>query len=335
MPALGPLFARALLPRIDGGPARVPASTAMVARHPARPAAARRLRPGLRLHPARPRAAHLAARADLPAAHPPAGRAGVDDPPRRSGARRPTACGCTGPVGGTEVLDAAVRIENLRPHRRGAQLDVVSEIRVGEELVWDGVSTYLAPGAKVDGVVDDVRPCPVRAGAPDRHLAAAGRSGPRLPARLGRPEPDPHQPLAARAFGFARPIVHGMWTHARLLAALEPRLPDAYDVEATFARPILLPAKVGAWWHQDGGRLDGSRHHPRRRQALPAGHRPPLTPPTADPAAPPDRPRPTRRSPLVHVAPSRRATCTNGRNVGGVAESGRGGPLSGWWRSPR
>jgi acyl dehydratase len=51
--------------------------------------------------------------------------------------------------------------------------------------------------------------------------------------------------MASLAFGFEGPIIHGMWTHARALAALEPRLPSAYSVEASFTKPIPLPAKVG------------------------------------------------------------------------------------------
>jgi hypothetical protein len=35
-----------------------------------------------------------------------------------------------------------------------------------------------------------------------------------------------------------------MWTKARALAALEPRLPDAFVTDVRFRRPILLPAKV-------------------------------------------------------------------------------------------
>ncbi|HEY3409082.1 MAG TPA: MaoC/PaaZ C-terminal domain-containing protein, partial [Propionicimonas sp.] len=162
------------------------------------------------------------------------------------------------PVAGTEVLDAAVRIENLRPHRRGAQFDVISELRVGEDLVWEGVSTYLAPGAKVDGALEDAAPSGsthTDGFAPVHPIATW-----RLPPDLGReyrrvsgdPNPIHTSRLAARAFGFARPIAHGMWTHARLLAALEPRLPGAYEIEAAFTRPILLPTKVGAWWRQDG-----------------------------------------------------------------------------------
>ena len=35
-----------------------------------------------------------------------------------------------------------------------------------------------------------------------------------------------------------------MWTKARCLAQLEPRLPSSFTVEAAFKRPILLPGKV-------------------------------------------------------------------------------------------
>ncbi len=61
----------------------------------------------------------------------------------------------------------------------------------------------------------------------------------------GDPNPIHTSRLAARAFGFARPIIHGMWTHARAIAALEGRLPEAFAVEASFTKPITLPGTVG------------------------------------------------------------------------------------------
>jgi acyl dehydratase len=50
--------------------------------------------------------------------------------------------------------------------------------------------------------------------------------------------------LTARLFGFPAAIVHGMWTKARCLAALEGRLPDSFSVDVSFRKPILLPATV-------------------------------------------------------------------------------------------
>lgn len=156
------------------------------------------------------------------------------------------------PVDAGEVLDLSVRADGLRPHRRGALIDLIGEVRIADELVWDGVSTYLAPGASIPGeAVTKSRPAfevvpPI---ATWRLPAGLGRDYRRV---SGDPNPIHTSVVAARAFGFARPIVHGMWTHARLLAALDTRLPDAFAIDVSFAKPILLPGTVGAWWRPDG-----------------------------------------------------------------------------------
>jgi hypothetical protein len=49
----------------------------------------------------------------------------------------------------------------------------------------------------------------------------------------------PH--VIARAFGFTRALVHGMWTKAHALAAIEARPPEAYAVDVALSRPLLLP----------------------------------------------------------------------------------------------
>ncbi|MBO4209380.1 MaoC family dehydratase, partial [Micromonospora echinofusca] len=58
-----------------------------------------------------------------------------------------------------------------------------------------------------------------------------------------------HNPIhtsraGARLLGFPRPIAHGMWSKARCLAALAPRLPDSYTVDVAFKLPVPLPATV-------------------------------------------------------------------------------------------
>ncbi len=68
-----------------------------------------------------------------------------------------------------------------------------------------------APGAR--------RPPPRTGGSSRRHRAPLRRG-------LRRPQPDPHLAARRTAFGFRRPIAHGMWTKARCLAALEGRLPE-------------------------------------------------------------------------------------------------------------
>lgn len=251
LPRMGPLLLRSAVPDLSRGPARLPSRTvgvagvqqdrsrladyARVCGFPLRDAV-----PPTWLHVLTfPLQMHLLSSPDSSI-----GLAGVVHVANRMTLHRP--------VDAAERLELSVWAEGLRPHQRGALLDFVGQARVGDELVWDGVTTYLSPGAPLAGDPEPTAREPFEAVPP---IATW-----RLPADLGRqyrrvsgdPNPIHTSRLAARAFGFARPIVHGMWTHARLLAALEPRLPAAYTVDVAFARPILLPASVGAWWRREG-----------------------------------------------------------------------------------
>ena len=51
------------------------------------------------------------------------------------------------PVSVGDELEVTAWTQDLRPHRRGSQLDVVAEVAVDGEVAWRGVSTYLAKHA--------------------------------------------------------------------------------------------------------------------------------------------------------------------------------------------
>ena len=51
---------------------------------------------------------------------------------------------CYRPVYDTEIVSMTVRLDNLTPHKRGQQFDFVMEAKVSDEVVWQGVSTYLS-----------------------------------------------------------------------------------------------------------------------------------------------------------------------------------------------
>lgn len=144
------------------------------------------------------------------------------------------------PIGSGERLDLTVSAEDLRPHPRGQQFDVLATASVDDEVVWRGAATYLRRTASPESSTGE-RTAPPAPSATWRVERAVGPeyaevSGDRNPIHTSR--------LGARAFGFARPIAHGMWSKARCLAGLEGRLPDAYSVEVAFKLPILLPATV-------------------------------------------------------------------------------------------
>lgn len=148
------------------------------------------------------------------------------------------------PVRLGETLELRARVENLRPHFRGAQADFIGEAYVGDELVWQDSSTYLFRGRRVEGAL------PPRPEQPEP-LEGFGALW-RLPGDLGRryarvsgdANPIHTNPLAAKALGFPTTIVHGMWSKARMLAVLENRLPAAYTVTVGFTKPVLIPGSV-------------------------------------------------------------------------------------------
>lgn len=150
-------------------------------------------------------------------------------------------------VGVEEALDARLHTENLTAHRRGTAVDFVSELAANGEVVWRGVSTYLARGVRLPGAE---RPADVER---PEWVAPEPTGLWRLGADVGRRYAEvsaDHNPIhtsrvAARAFGFARPIAHGMFTAAKALADVGAAARcDAYAWDVEFATPVLLPGTV-------------------------------------------------------------------------------------------
>ncbi|MGX4657455.1 MaoC/PaaZ C-terminal domain-containing protein [Micromonospora sp. SCSIO 07396] len=147
------------------------------------------------------------------------------------------------PVPADVPWDFVAYAENLRPHARGRQVDVVLVGSVGGAEVWRGVSTYLGRERGAGGVGRDPgeRPAPPAATA---HWRLTPRVGTDYARVSGDHNPIHTSRLGARLFGFPRPIAHGMWSKARCLAAVESRLPEAYTVEVAFKLPVPLPSTV-------------------------------------------------------------------------------------------
>ena len=151
------------------------------------------------------------------------------------------------PVDVDEQLDVSVWAQDLRPHRRGRQVDLVSEVAVRGEVVWRGVSTYLSRGSEHP----DAEP----AGPPSTVSLAAVTTGPqwRLGEGTGRAyaavsgdwNPIHVHALTAKPLGFPSAIAHGMYSYARVLASLGPRLPKAgLTSRVWFRKPVRLPSSV-------------------------------------------------------------------------------------------
>jgi acyl dehydratase len=162
----------------------------------------------------------------------------------------------------------AVRVwaEDLRSHRRGRQLDLVTEASLEGEVAWLEHSTYLRPGegsgerGEGEDRFADARPSAIWDVPGDIGRRYAAVSGDRNPIHL--------HSLAARPLGFPGAIAHGMWTYARALASLDGRLAPAHTAAVEFRAPLRIPgrARLRTAPRDDGWGLvlesvDGERRH--------------------------------------------------------------------------
>ena len=119
------------------------------------------------------------------------------------------------PIKVTDMVDVAVHAENLREHRKGLLVDLVTDIKVGNDPAWHQVTTFLHQ--QRTSLSDEPKPEPAKAaklGPPNavlritpgqiRHYAAVG----------GDHNPIHTSSLGAKLFGFPTSIAHGMFSAA-------------------------------------------------------------------------------------------------------------------------
>lgn len=155
------------------------------------------------------------------------------------------------PVLFTELLDIEARVENLRGHRAGTQLDVVAEVRGGgtANVRWTGRSTYLAKGVFLPGID---KPSPNNSNGqagftppdPTAVWQLGVDTGRAYAAVSGDFNPIHLSVLSAKALGMRRSIAHGMYLASRALADVGPVKGEAFTWAVTFEAPVFLPGRV-------------------------------------------------------------------------------------------
>ncbi|MCZ4077089.1 MaoC/PaaZ C-terminal domain-containing protein [Rhodococcus sp. H36-A4] len=169
------------------------------------------------------------------------------------------------PISVSEPLDVRVHAENLREHRKGLLVDLISEVSVGRELVWRQTSSFLSlQKTSLSGELreappaDEVPPPPTRTLRVDQKTISkyASISGDRNPIHVST--------LGAKAFGFPKTIAHGMWSAAAALQIIEGRIPENVTYSVRFGKPIVLPATVNLYAESVGTGWDLSLLNPKK-----------------------------------------------------------------------
>ncbi|GAA1804022.1 MaoC/PaaZ C-terminal domain-containing protein [Nesterenkonia flava] len=163
-----------------------------------------------------------------------------------------------------QALRIQARARNPRAHRRGTQVDIVTEIRLADQqessatVLWSSTSTYLSRGTYIAGrpTSSDQREVTEPFIPPPKTAlwsfgAEAGRD---YAAVSGDYNPIHLSGISAKALGMPGPILHGMFSAARMLEGREPEA-AGHRWEITFEAPVRLPGRVAFAVEQDGDHL--------------------------------------------------------------------------------
>ncbi|WP_343572324.1 MaoC/PaaZ C-terminal domain-containing protein [Mycobacterium sp.] len=155
------------------------------------------------------------------------------------------------PIRVTDTVNVAVHAENLREHRKGLLVDVVTDVSVGNEAAWHQVTTFLHQ--QRTSLSDEPKSPPQKQPklpAPKAILRISPGQIRRYAAVGGDHNPIHTSSVGAKLFGFPTAIAHGMFSAAAVLANLEASLPDAVRYSVHFGKPVLLPASAGLYVDQ-------------------------------------------------------------------------------------
>ena len=152
------------------------------------------------------------------------------------------------PIAVTDAVGIATRAENLREHRKGLLVDVVSQVSVGNEPAWEQVTTFLHQ--QRTGLSGEPKPEQQQAPKlpPPGSILRITQREIRRYASIGADHNPIHTSrLGAKVLGFPQPIAHGMFSAAAVLANIEGQLPDALSYSVTFGKPVFLPSNLGVY----------------------------------------------------------------------------------------
>ncbi|GAA1050554.1 MaoC/PaaZ C-terminal domain-containing protein [Arthrobacter russicus] len=145
-----------------------------------------------------------------------------------------------------ELLDFRIKVQNPAGHRAGTQFEISAQARAAgsDELLWQGLSTYLARGAKLGLPMAPDHREPFNAPDANALWPLAADLGRRYGAVSGDINPIHTSKLGAKALGLKTTIVHGMYLASRALTAALPAGVEAYRWDVEFATPTFIPGSV-------------------------------------------------------------------------------------------
>ncbi|MBJ9984363.1 hypothetical protein IAE19_02770 [Acinetobacter sp. S40] len=145
-------------------------------------------------------------------------------------------------IGVNENLTLSCKFGELKPHDKGVQFDFITTAKVGDEVVMEGLTTYLSRQKTEQKGTERQKESKM----PDYQLQHVWEVAENTGRRYAKVSGDFNlihiHAVTAKAFGFKQAIAHGMWSKAKALANIN--LPESYEADVWFKLPMYLPSKV-------------------------------------------------------------------------------------------
>lgn len=163
------------------------------------------------------------------------------------------------PLVAGESLSLRVKTGEVRDVRLGREFDLHTTFEA-QGVRWTSVTTALArektpekgPKREKEPAVPGEPPNAIRS----MQWKLGADLGRRYAAVSGDYNPIHMYGVTAKAFGFPRAIIHGMWNVAHAVAELDSEIPGAAKLSFEFKKPVLLPSKVLFTAHREGAGID-------------------------------------------------------------------------------
>lgn len=141
-----------------------------------------------------------------------------------------------------EILTLSCKFGELKPHDKGVQFDFITTAKVGNDVVMEGLTTYLSR----QKVTEHVSNKKIEDHQPNFNVQEQWNIPENIGRRYALVSGDFNlihlHALTAKTFGFKQAIAHGMWSNAKALASLN--LPEKYQSDVWFKLPMYLPSQV-------------------------------------------------------------------------------------------
>ncbi|WP_168926932.1 MaoC family dehydratase [Shewanella donghaensis] len=147
-------------------------------------------------------------------------------------------------INADEVFNVECNLISSQTTDTGLEFELESKVYVGEELVWEALSTYLY---RIESKGRRARP----PRASDMVWENVNTWS--LPEDLGRQYAKASgdynlihlHPIVSKRFGFDRVLAHGMWSKARCLSGLMQFIGDRpFKLDVEFKLPVFMPSEV-------------------------------------------------------------------------------------------